>query len=309
MPPYPSAAAGALEAADEFVPVGWVSLAGARLRLEVRPASHVGWLLRSYREFLVARRTPPGTPVLRLDVVDWERPPAPPAPAPGENAFECLDGLVVGTFAPGARVTTVTVPSWLLQDETRRAFDHLFIPHFYTYAAGHEGEPLAAMIAHASAVEIEQGVGVLCMAPSEGGKTTVARLAMPRPIVHEEAVIVRLGRTVTIEPGPWGGIRTQIPPRRIRLAGMFLLEKGPQHVIEAAPRAEAQARLLAQLVMAQGLEPRPAAEVLSRMMDFAGRLMEVVPLERLRFAREPSVWQAIRGHLRADGRLPRGNGL
>ena len=126
---------------------------------------------------------------------------------------------------------------------------------------------------HGAAVVVEDQA-VLCIAPSEGGKTTLCgKLAGRLPVLSDETVALRLDG-----PGPqlggtpfWSGDRLPTASGLFRLAAICFLRKGPNQL---TPMGQREA--LSELLLEWHLPERPdaAADALAR----ANALVSAVPL-------------------------------
>jgi hypothetical protein len=177
---------------------------------------------------------------------------------------------------------------------------------FYRAALGLALALRDGFLLHAAALEIPGRGACLACGPSGYGKTTLSRQLPPRAVLADDAVGVRgLGGArgsgwdaeILAYPTPFFGDYGG-PPRGLRPAGrpvrrLYLLSRPsartPRHAVEPVRRSEAAAAVLGQILMA-GEAP---AEVRARLLDRAAALVERVPVFRLAFRPEPSIWDFL----------------
>ncbi len=126
---------------------------------------------------------------------------------------------------------------------------------------------------HGAGVVVD-GLAVLCVAPSEGGKTTLCgKVAGRAPVLSDETVALRLDG-----PGPqlagtpfWSGERLPTTSELFPLAAICFLRKGPAKLASIT-----RAKALGELLLEWHLPERPdaAADALAR----ANALVSTVPL-------------------------------
>lgn len=148
-----------------------------------------------------------------------------------------------------------------------------------------------ALILHASSVE-HAGVAQVFTGPSGAGKSTISSMladAYPtcRKLTDELTILRR-------SPGRPGGWDVYVPPflspadlpwgAASPLAALHVLEQAPVHARDPLPTAVALRELLRQVLVYVG-EPTTAALVL----ELAAELLAAVPVDRLRFRKDPAV--------------------
>jgi hypothetical protein len=122
------------------------------------------------------------------------------------------------------------------------------------------------------------GRAVLCIAPSEGGKTTLCgKLRGRAPILSDETIALWLegGKPELAGTCFWSGPKLPTATGRFPLAAVCFLKQGGEG-LEPIARAEAVGALLAEW----HLPERPNA--ISDALERASRLLSVVPFVRLR---------------------------
>ncbi len=130
---------------------------------------------------------------------------------------------------------------------------------------------------HGAAVVVE-GAAVLCIAPSDGGKTTLCgKLAGRVPVLSDETVALRLdlgGPRLAGTPF-WSGEPLPTASGLFPVAAICFLRKGPPHLTPLS-RREALSELLLEWHLPE--RPAAAADALAR----ATALVSTVPLFALR---------------------------
>lgn len=278
--------------------IGTLRIGSACIGIRVSPRAAES-VLRTHLDAFLA----PGHPHSSLDVhfVSDVQAVVPETP-PGAAGLALLDGLVQGWNDARDGVTTLFVPESLLEPKSIRAFAHLLIPSFYD--AHYAGEELRGVLLHASAIEVVPGAAGVFLAASQGGKTTVAELALSsRPVLHEEVVVLteEADGSYAASTGPWPGLRTGALDVRLPLLGQFLIEKADSHALVEADGAEAHGRVLAQIVFAQDFRNRPPHDVLESMARFCERLCARVPPDVLRFRPDAEFLGLVEDRLRSRG--------
>lgn len=155
---------------------------------------------------------------------------------------------------------------------------------------------------HAAALAVPGGGVWLFSGPSGYGKTTLARLAPRRAVLADETTAIRVapkpGTAVLAYPTPFFGEYGK-PPAGLRPGGrplrrIFLLARpSPRrrtHAVEPVSPAAAATAILSQVFMGGGAP----AEVQRRILDRAAAVAERVPVYRLAYRPDRSVWAFLR---------------
>jgi hypothetical protein len=142
-----------------------------------------------------------------------------------------------------------------------------------------------ALVTHAAL--LSDGVrGFLCCGLSGAGKSTLAALLPERALCDDLALARKVGGGFEGVSLPYWIAR----PGRVRLAGIFLLEHAPEHWKQRLAPAAA-ARALRSHVFWPTHRPPALRGAFATLTD----LVAAVPVWRLGFAQDPSVWQLIAG--------------
>jgi hypothetical protein len=129
-------------------------------------------------------------------------------------------------------------------------------------------------------------LAVLCCGLSGAGKSTLAALLPERALCDDLALARKVGGGFEGVSLPYWIAR----PGRVRLAGIFLLEHAPEHWKQRLAPAAA-ARALRSHVFWPTHRPPALRGAFATLTD----LVAAVPVWRLGFAQDPSVWQLIAG--------------
>ena len=126
---------------------------------------------------------------------------------------------------------------------------------------------------------------------SGAGKTTLSRLAPPRATLLSDEIsfVRRAGESYVAHGTPFAGEIARAGENvSAPLAAIYLLDKGPRNEITPVAHAEALRAVLANVLFFA----RDDALVRA-VLGSAADLVERVPVRRLRFAPDASVWDAI----------------
>ena len=147
------------------------------------------------------------------------------------------------------------------------------------------------VLLHASSVA-SNGRGFVFAGPSGAGKTTLARLGAPRPVLSDEVAALRPGRPgvgFTSYPTPfWGDmVRVQAGPSAPLAAIGFPLHAGGAF-LRPATSSEALSRLL-ECVIAFDLRPEEKAG----LVDVAAAILRSVPCLHVEYGLEHPPWDLL----------------
>ncbi len=143
---------------------------------------------------------------------------------------------------------------------------------------------------HASSA-IRNGRAFLFSGVSGAGKTTLARLAPPDAAIltDEISYVIRQdGRYVAAGTPFFGELARVGDNLRAPIAALYLLAKGPENTIEPIAEAEAVRGLLANMLFFAR-----DAEFVKMVFDTAFDFVRHVPVRRLTFVPDSSVWGLI----------------
>jgi hypothetical protein len=146
------------------------------------------------------------------------------------------------------------------------------------------------MLMHASSVALD-GRGWVCTGVSGAGKTTISRLSEGRGhILTDEMSFIRPEQDQYFIYGtPFSGELARPGENlRVPLAGIFLLSKGPDNLIEELSPADAVRALMANILYFAKDDA-----LTSRVFDNAIALAAQVPVRRLTFTPDTRVWDLI----------------
>jgi len=126
--------------------------------------------------------------------------------------------------------------------------------------------------------------GFLCCGPSGAGKSTLAALLPEHALCDELALVRTVGNGFEGVSLPYWIAR----PGRVPLAGVFLLEHAPEHRRQRLTPAAAARALRSNIYW-----PTHNTTALRGAFATLTCLAALVPVWRLGFARDPSVWRTI----------------
>jgi hypothetical protein len=146
-------------------------------------------------------------------------------------------------------------------------------------------------LVHAASA-IRGGRAFLFAGVSGAGKTTISRLAPPDAalLTDEISYVRRAGNAYEAWGTPFAGELAKVGENQAApLNTLFLLEKGPENRIEEVAEADA-VRLLLRNILFFADDP----ELVSLVFRSACEFVEKVPVRRLIFVPDKSVWEMIR---------------
>lgn len=143
---------------------------------------------------------------------------------------------------------------------------------------------------HASSA-IRNGRAFLFAGASGVGKTTMMRLAPPdAALLTDEIsyVVRREGAYFAVGTPFYGELARPGENREAPVEGVYLLAKGPKNTIEPVPGADAVRGLMSNILFF-ARDPRFVKQVFDSALDFVSH----IPVRRLTFAPDRSVWELI----------------
>jgi hypothetical protein len=150
------------------------------------------------------------------------------------------------------------------------------------------------LLVHAASA-VRNGNAYLFAGVSGAGKTTISRLAPADATLLTDEISYlrpdegRNGHGYVAYSTPFAGELGRVGENiRAPLAALFLLQKGPENTIEPV-RASDAARLLLQNVLFFAHDP----ELVGLVFEFACELVHHVPVYRLTFVPDESIWERI----------------
>lgn len=142
-----------------------------------------------------------------------------------------------------------------------------------------------------AASAIRNGKAFLFSGVSGAGKTTISRLAPPdATLLTDEVSFIRPESGSYRAWGtPFAGELAQLGENcSAPVAALFLLAKGPEHRVDPVPQLEAT-----RAVMRHILFFAQDAELVQRVFESACRFVSRIPVQRLTFRPDASVWALI----------------
>ncbi|MCM3573753.1 hypothetical protein M3172_11205 [Mesobacillus subterraneus] len=194
----------------------------------------------------------------------------------GSITFQRADYLIEST----ADYTSATIH---VHDEL--ALKHALMNLYSSYIVYHNW----GLLIHSSCA-IENGKAHIFAGHSGAGKSTAARLSEPRPLLSDEATIVKISENgITVFDSPF---RSELPSTGYQqptpLAGIQLLQQSEKNSLEMMRKPEALLSLMDK-VFYWSHDP---AET-QRIMGLLRALVEKVPVYELYFRKDPTFWELI----------------
>lgn len=180
-----------------------------------------------------------------------------------------------------------------------RAINVLLCGAYNEWVHRHAGGAHQIALLHASAVRHGEGA-VLFTGPSGAGKTTCARLAGERPVLHDEIVALRIdGPRVTAAPTPLLGELPAGDPRPVPVLAVHWLRQAPVDAWQRLTPAQAFPLVFTQLLATSPCHADRAAqrEGVATRAALAARVVESVPVAELSFTKSEAFWRTIADHV------------
>lgn len=256
-----------------------IVIGGVRVGLRTSSASFLGLVEERYAGYLAA----PGRADFEFDV-DLA-PPAEGAPDDDVRVYRSEGEWRIERGDFRASLDPVVRRGRIRQSENPYSIDTV-LRIVHTLALAAEG----GLLLHAASAIVD-GRANLFAGASGAGKTTLSRLAPPgaRLLSDEISYVRRTPGGYDAHGTPFAGELAR-PGENVAapLAAIYLLDKGPVHRIEdVEPAAAARAILANVLFFAED------AALVRSVFTAALDLVEAVPVRRLTFAPEASVWEVI----------------
>lgn len=167
------------------------------------------------------------------------------------------------------------------------ALKHAMMNLYSAYIVHHRW----GLLVHSSCV-VENGKAYLFSGYSGAGKSTVAKLSMPRPLLSDEATVVKLsssGKAVSVFNSPF---RSELEDRALGeeypLHGIYFLRQSMQ--VASQPLKKGQGLLhLTDKVFYWGHDPQET----SKVFQLCRKLVDSVPAYDLYFQKNDSFWEMI----------------
>lgn len=208
-----------------------------------------------------------------------------------QRLHECVEHKSAETFL-------IFYPKWWVWvfDFATREIDAYYISDYERQIPYRFGSLLLAVflpifsstMMHSSGVLLDDKVA-LFMAPSGGGKSTIASLAPAKTVLSDDQNIVRVeGDELMVYPTPWG--RRTSADHQGKLGGFFLLEKANDFALEPLAPAE----FIRAIWFGHWLETSYIPNDLKyQAFDLIYHICHQVPIYKLSFSKENIDWDAI----------------
>lgn len=145
------------------------------------------------------------------------------------------------------------------------------------------------LLIHSSCVA-HQEKAYLFAGPSGAGKSTVSRLSYPRPILSDEASLVKIGtQKILIFDSPFRSeLLTPYPHMSCQLAKILVLNQSIQNHSTLIQKSNAMITLLNQIFF-WGHDPMESR----KLLRMCRQLIEIVPTYQLDFQKNDAFWEMI----------------
>jgi hypothetical protein len=206
--------------------------------------------------------------------------------------FELGDGLIRGTLR--GNICRCDIHPVLLHGSGLRILEQFYYLLYYEVAlAGAPASATGPFLLHSSAV-LQDGHAHLFCGPAGAGKSTVATLSAPRPLLTDECAVVNLAPEVPRVSGtPINPFFRDKRPGEAPLAALHLLTQGDRHVRRPLPRSVAVPRLSAEVIAPVRLLEEMGAAGLGRALDCALTLYRTGLVSELIFRRDAGFWDQL----------------
>ena len=215
-----------------------------------------------------------------------------------DNCFSFASGLLDGSINLAKKRCEIVVKEALLGGGCIRIFEQFLYQIYYTLLDSRNHE-FKSFLVHASGVS-RNGRGFVFAGRSGSGKSTIASLSSQDTVLNDEIVIIEERRDdFLVQSTPFNGIFKGKKNSKAPLKAVFLLEHGKENCLEAINKAVFVGKFLNEVVPPIPLLITDKTGAFSKMMDFATRLVQNVPVYNLKFLPDKSFWDCID----SEGRL------
>jgi hypothetical protein len=206
------------------------------------------------------------------------------------EGFSAADGLIAGRYSPSSGECELVVQEIILEGNFARIFEQILYQAYWS-AAWRKG--LDSMLLHSSGIE-RGGKGYAFTGKSGSGKSTVTGLSEGSKVLNDEITLIEFAAgTPTVSDTPFNGFFHQKQEGLAPLAALFLLEHAKLHRITRTRDAESVKTLAREIIPPLGLETALSPSIYWRMLDYAKRLSDAVPIFRMEFLPDPGFWRCI----------------
>ena len=162
-----------------------------------------------------------------------------------KRGFTMSGGLVGGMYDRDSKYGKLIVHRLLMTVPAIRVFEQLLYQAFYTSM---NSESKSEFLIHSSAV-VRNGGGYLFVGPPGAGKSTIARLSLPDPVLNDEVNLVCFsGDKIEVCSTPFNGLFRLKSEGCHELRAVLLLRQGVKHQLTESPATEAIKVLMQEMV-------------------------------------------------------------
>jgi hypothetical protein len=207
--------------------------------------------------------------------------------------FDLGDGLIRGTLTDETACECDIHPT-LLHDCGLRVLEQFFYLLFQQTVTRKFGRnEQTPFLLHCSAAATDSGAMVFC-GPSGAGKSTIAANCPPGTILTDECAIIQPQATGAIVTGsPVNPFCTFKTPGTHRLQTLYTISHGQSNTIAPADTFSIIPRLTAEIMVPLGLMETDMGLAMTRAMDAALRLKQMIAVKELGFLPNNTFWDLV----------------
>ena len=206
------------------------------------------------------------------------------------KGFKIEGGIMNGRFNKNKNHWKLNIHPVLIETEASRVFEQI-IYQAYVSAAGESYKSLPLI--HSCGV-IKNNRGYLFLGASEAGKSTVATLSSRYHVINDEITIADIsGSSPMLVSTPFNGLFRNKKAGTAPLAGIFLLNKAPNHSIEQTQSSTSVKTIASQIIPPSGLENFINSDDYLSQIDISSGLCSAVPVYSMYFAKDDGFWDKI----------------
>ncbi len=207
-----------------------------------------------------------------------------------KSGFQLSGGLIEGYYDADKKSGKLRIDKLFTMLPCLRVFEQILYQAFYS--AG-DDRKLDTFLIHSSAV-IHRGMGFIFTGPPDAGKSTIAKVSLPKAVLNDEInIISHTDGKIWVRSTPFNGLFEQKTNTQSELRAILLLHKAGKNELVRIEGAQAVTPLAREIVPPIGLNEVLTPGVKEAMLDMACRLARSIPIFKLLFLPNGSFWRAI----------------